>query len=357
MSKENIPQATWSSLWSITAQTRRKPMKAVVYKEYGPPDVLRLQEVERPTPKAGEVLIRVHATAVNFGQMKARDFTFPAREFWLPLVLWLPARLDFGFRKPRYSILGSEFAGDVEAVGHDVRSFGSGDPVFGFSARFGANAEYVCMPEDGVLAKKPGNMTYEQAAAVPHGALTALHFMRRASIQPGDQVLINGASGGIGQFAVQLAKHFGTHVTGVCSTAKMDLVTSLGADKVIDYTQEDFTENGQTYDVIFDTARVTTFLRCQRSLKQNGRYLLAVFGMRELAQMLWTSIVGSKKVICALAPIKQQDLVTLKELIEAGKIRSVIDRRYPLEQMAEAHRYVETGQKTGHVVVTLEERV
>ena len=262
--------------------------------------------------------------------------------------------MDFGLRKPRHPILGSELAGEIESVGKDVKSFRQGDHVFGFSSSHGANAEYVCMPEGGVLATKPANMTYEEAAVVPHGALTALHFLRKGNIQPGEKVLINGASGGIGQFAVQLAKYFGAEVTGVCSTTKLELVKSLGADKVIDYTKEDFTKNGQTYDVIFDTARVTLLSRCKGSLKQNGRYLLAVFGMRELSQMLWTSVIGSKKVICALAPIRKQDLVFLKELIEAGKIKSVIDRRYPLEQTAEAHRYVETGHKKGYVVITYE---
>jgi NADPH:quinone reductase-like Zn-dependent oxidoreductase len=267
--------------------------------------------------------------------------------------LWLPARMDFGFRKPRHTILGSEFAGEIKAVGKDVTSFKPGDPVFGFSSGFGAFAEYVCMPEDGVLALKPANMTYEQAAAVPHGALTALFFIRKASIQPGERVLINGASGGIGQFAVQLAKYHGAEVTGVCSTTKMELVRSLGADEVIDYTREDFTENGQTYDVIFDTARVTSFSRCKSSLTQNGRYLLAVFGMREVFQMLWTSVAGRRKVICGLAPIEKKGLVFLKELIEAGKIKTVIDRCFPLEQTTEAHRYFETGHRTGYVVTTV----
>jgi 2-desacetyl-2-hydroxyethyl bacteriochlorophyllide A dehydrogenase len=335
-------------------QPWRKLVKAVVYTEYGPPEVLQLKEVEKPTPKGNEVLIRVHATLVDWSQTICRDFTMSPREFWLPILLWPMARMEFGVKKPRHTILGSETAGEVQAVGKDVTSFKVGDQVFGHSESFGANAEYVCMPEDGVLAIKPANMTYEQAAIVPHGALTALYFLKRANIQSGDQVLINGASGGIGQFAVQLAKHFGAQVTGVCSTTGLEFVSSLGADKVLDYTQEDFTESGQTYDVILDTAGKSSFSRCKSSLKKNGRYLLTVFGMRELGQMIWTSVVGSKKVICALAPIKQQDLVTLKELIEAGKIKSVIDRRYPLEQAAEAHRYVETGRRKGNIVITVE---
>jgi NADPH:quinone reductase-like Zn-dependent oxidoreductase len=328
-------------------------MKAIVQHEYGPPDVLQLKEVEKPTPADNEVLIRVHATAVTFGEITARDATFSPGEFWLPGPLWPLARMELGFSKPRHEIHGSELAGDIEAVGKDVKSFKQGDQVFGFTPSFGANAEYVCMPEDGVLAIKPANMTYDEAAVVPHGALTSFHFLKKGNIQPGEEVLINSASGGLGQFAVQLAKYFGAKVTGVCSTEKLELVKSLGADEVIDYTKEDFTKNGQTYDVIFDTARVTSFSKCKSSLKENGRYLLAVFGMRELLQMLWTSISGNKKVICAFAPIEKEDLISLTELVEAGKIRTVIDRRYPLEQIAEAHRYVEGGHKKGYVVVIM----
>jgi NADPH:quinone reductase-like Zn-dependent oxidoreductase len=334
----------------------RQKMKAIVCTEYGPPEVLQLQEVEKPTPEDNEVLIRVYATAVTFGEITARDATFSPREFWLPVLIWPMARMQLGFRKPRHTILGSELAGEIESVGRDVRSFKQGDQVFGFSEGFGANAEYVCMPEEGVLAPRPANLTYAEAAVVPHGAMTALHFVRdKASIRSGDKVLINSASGGIGQYAVQLAKSIGAQVTGVCSTTKMELVRSLGADQVIDYTQEDFTRNGQTYDVIFDTARVTSFARCKDSLREDGRYLLAVFGMRELIQMLGTSIIGSKKVICAMAPTKKEGLMDVKELIEAGKLKPVIDTRYPMEQIAEAHRYVEGGHKRGYVVITQEQ--
>ena len=329
-------------------------MKAIVCTKYGPPEVLQLKEVEKPTPKEDEVLIRVYATPVSFGEIKVRNFTFPPREFWMPIVLYPSARIQFGYGKPKKQILGSELAGEIESVGNGVTRFKEGDQVFGYlGPGFGANAEYLCVPEDGVLAIKPANMTYEEAAAVPFNAIIALVFMRdKGNLQSGEKVLINGASGGIGQFAVQLAKYYGAEVTGVCSTAKMEFVKTLGADHVIDYTKEDFTKNGQTYDVILDTAVVTSFSKCKSSLRQNGRYLLAVFGTREVVQMLWTSLAGSKKVICAMAPTTTEDLNFLRELIEAGKIKSVIDRRYPLEQTAEAHRYVETGRKKGNVVIT-----
>ncbi len=331
-------------------------MKAIVYTKSGPSDVLQRKEVAKPTPKDNEVLIKVYATSVTFGEIKARNFTFSPREFWLPLLLSPVARMTFGYRKPKKTIMGSQLAGEIESIGKDVKQFKEGDQVFGYiGPNFGANAEYLSMPEEGVLAIKPANMTYEEAASVPFEAITALIFIRdKGNIQSGEKVLINGASGGIGQYAVQLAKYYGAEVTGVCTTTKLEFVNSLGADHVIDYTKEDFTTNDQTYDVIFDTAVVTSFSKCKGSLKQSGRYLLAVFGTRELVQMLWTSMAGSKKVICVMAPTTTEDLIFLRELIEAGKIKSVIDRRYQLEQIAEAHRYVETGHKKGNVVITIE---
>jgi len=330
-------------------------MKAVIYTEYGPPDVLQLKEMEKPAPRDNEILIRNHATTVNIGDIWARNFKeiTPSR-FTMPLPLWLPSRIYFGFTKPRINILGSEFAGEVEAVGQAVKRFRKGDQVFGYRGQsMGANAEYLCVPEDGLVAIKPANMTYEEAAAVPYGALTALSLLRKVNIQRGQKVLINGASGSIGSAAVQLARYFEAEVTGVCSTPGMEFVKALGADKVIDYTREDFTKNGETYDLIFDILGKSSFSSCQNSLKRNGIYLLASFKMKQLFQMLWTSRRNGKKVICALSSERPEDLVLIRKLVEEGKIRSIIDRRYPLEQTAEAHRYVETGYKTGSVIITV----
>jgi NADPH:quinone reductase-like Zn-dependent oxidoreductase len=328
-------------------------MKAIVYSKYGSPDVLQLTDIEKPLPKDNEILIRVRATSVNFGDMMARNYKaiFP-RQFNMPFLIWLIAKISFGLNQPKITILGNEFAGEVEAVGSNVKRFKPGDQVFGYSGeRMGAYAEYLCMPENGILAKKPTNMTFEEVAGVPYGALMALSLLRRANIKPGQKVLINGASGGIGSAAVQIAKSMGAEVTGVCSTSKVEFVKSLGVAKVIDYTKEDFTQNGETYDLIFDILGRSSIPRCKSSLKPKGIHLFASFKMKQLFQMLWTSRSGGKKVICALGPGSVDDLNSIKEMIEEGKIKPFIDKCYPMEHTAEAHSYVEQRHKKGNVVI------
>ncbi|MHC4536375.1 MAG: NAD(P)-dependent alcohol dehydrogenase [Planctomycetota bacterium] len=323
-------------------------MKAIVCTKYGPPDVLQLREVEKPVPGDNEVLIRIHAVAVT-----TED---PLNRKGKPFII----RLATGLIRPKKPVQGAEFAGEIESVGKDVTLFKEGDQVFGSTGTdFGCYAEYVCIPEKGFLAIKPANMTYTEAAPVC-GALAAWNFLiDKASIQSGQKVLINGASGAVGTAAVQLAGYFGAEVTAVCSTANLELVKSLGADKVIDYTKEDFTKTGQTYDIIFDAVSKSSFSRCKDSLTQNGIYLSTVLRLPILLQMLWTSKIGDKKAkfsATGLRPVPER-LTFLKELIkliDAGKIKTVIDKCYPLEQIAEAHRYVEKGHKKGNVVITLE---
>ena len=323
-------------------------MKAIVYKKYGPPEVLQLKEVEKPTPKDNEVLIRVHAASVTKYDCWMRSSTAPTG-------FGLLMRIATGIRKPKQPILGTELAGEIEAVGKGVTQFRKGDPVFAYlGMSMGAYAEYICLPEDGVLAPKPSNLTCEEAAAVQQGALTALFFLRKGNIRKGQKILIFGASGGVGIYAVQLAKHFGAEVAGVCSTTKLELVKSLGADKVIDYTKEDFTKNGETYDIIFDTVGKSSVSRSKRSLKKEGFYLFTTFGLPKLFQILWLQMIGGRKAFYGTLEEKTDDLLFLKEFFEAGKIKAVIDKHYRMEQIVEAHRYVETGHKKGNVVITVE---
>ncbi len=317
-------------------------MKAAVYTQYGQPAVLRVKEVEKPIPGNNEILIRVMATAVNSGDVRLRKAD--------PFAV----RFIFGLLKPKINILGTVFSGEVDSVGKDVTNFKIGDAVFGHTdMRFGAYAEYKSMPENGSLALKPVGITHAQAAVIPFGGVTAWHFIKKANIQPGQKVLIAGASGAVGSAAVQLAKSLGAEVTAVCSTANIALVKSIGADKVIDYTKEDFTKNGEMYDVIFDTVKTIHVSRSLKSLNKNGVMILSAAGMPEMIQGLWVSKTSSKKVLTGVISHTAADIIFLKELIEAGKYKPVIDKTYPLEQIAEAHAYVEKGHKKGNVSITI----
>ena len=324
-------------------------MRAVVYDRYGPPDVLRLEDVERPVPKEDEVLVKVHATTVNRLDCATREANRRSG-----LALSFMSRLVFGLRRPKQRVLGTEFGGEVEAVGAAVREFAVGDKVFGSSGlSFGAHAEFICMRESARIAHMPAGMTFEEAAPICDGALNALTCLKQADLRKGRRILIYGASGAIGTAGVQLARYFGADITAVCNTKNLELVKSLGADRVIDYTQEDFTRNGQTYHVIFDAVGKHSFRRCRGSLEPSGIYL-PTDGFVNLILALVTPRLGGKKVLFQIPPRQtKQDVLFLKELIEAGKYRPVIDRRYPLEDVVEATRYVETEQKTGNVVLRI----
>ena len=323
-------------------------MKAIVYERYGPPEVLELMEVAKPTPKHNEVLIKTYATTVTSADWRVRSLE-------VPLGFRLIVRLVFGILKPKQPIIGSELAGVIESIGKDVAKFKVGDQVFAFSdASMGCHAEYKCMPQDGAVVLKPPSLSYDEAAALSFGGTTALDFLRRGKLHSGEKVLVNGASGGVGTAAVQLAKYFGADVTGVCSTANMELVRSLGARHVIDYTKEDFTQNGETYDVIMDTVGTAPFSRSRDSLKAGGRLLMVLAGLPDMLRIPWVSVTSSKKVIAGPVAVRAEDLRFLAGLAEAGEFRPVIDRRYPFEQIAQAHSYVDTGRKKGNVIITLE---
>jgi NADPH:quinone reductase-like Zn-dependent oxidoreductase len=323
-------------------------MKAMVYERYGPPEVLRLADIEKPTPKDHEILIKTHATTVTSGDWRLRSLTVPAG-------FGLITRLVFGITKPRQPILGSELAGVVESVGKDVGTFKVGDRVFAFSdVGLGCYTEYKCMPQDGAVVHMPPNLSYGEAAALGFGGTTALDFLRRGKVRRGESVLVLGASGGVGTAAVQLAKHFGADVSGVCGPANVGLVRSLGARRVIDYTQEDFAQNGETYDVILDTTGTAPFPRCKASLKEGGRLLMVLAGLPDMLRIPWVSMTGSKRVIAGPANVRVEDLRFLAGLAEAGEFKPVIDRTYPFERIVEAHRYVDARRKKGNVVITLE---
>ena len=317
-------------------------MKAITFRNYGPPQILQLNQVAKPIPKDNEILVRIFATAVNSGDIRLRK-----ADPWA-------VRLLLGLTKPKINILGGVLSGEIEAIGKNVTKFKVGDQVFGATGMsFGAYADYKCLPEEGILAIKPVNITHTQAATIPFGASTALYFLKKAGIKSGQKVLIYGASGAVGSAALQLAKYFGAEVTGVCSTPNIELVRSLGANRVIDYTKEDFTTNKETYDVIFETVNKLSFSASIKSLKKNGTLILGASGLSQQLHGIWTSRTSSQKIIFGMIKQKAEDIIFLKELIERGFYKPVVDRTYSLAQMVEAHTYVEQGHKRGNVAITL----
>ncbi|MBH0228868.1 NAD(P)-dependent alcohol dehydrogenase [Halobacillus yeomjeoni] len=321
-------------------------MRGIICEKYGAPEVLELVEMDKPELKEDELLIKVQAITVSSGDSRIRRGTKQS------LPLWPVSKMVIGLRKPRKKILGMDFSGVIEAVGKEVTKFKAGDEVYGFCGK-GTYREYITVKESGSVAHRPESINFEEAAAVPFGAMSALDFLRKGAISEGKKILVYGASGSVGTYAIQLAKYYGAEVTGVCSSVNVELVKSLGADAVIDYKEEDFTNNGKTYDIIFDTLGKTSFKQCRHSLKEHGNYVVAVFDFPEILQMFWTSKVGDKKVIGGIAGEKKEDLEFLRGLIEEGKIKAVIDRKYPLEQIREAHLYVDQGHKKGNVVITM----
>jgi NADPH:quinone reductase-like Zn-dependent oxidoreductase len=325
-----------------------KKMKVVVCTQYGPPEVLNIAEIEKPVPKDNEVLVKVHATTVSAADYRVRSFNVPPS-------FWLPARLLLGLRKPRKSVLGMELSGEIEAVGKDVKTFKKGDKIFAATLQtFGGYAEYICLAEDGPIAIKPTGLSYEEAAAVPIGARTAFHYLKKiAKITPDQKVLIYGASGSVGTYAVQLAKYFGAEVTGVCSTGNLEMVKSLGADKVIDYTKSDFIKSFETYDIIFVTVDKCPFTACKNALDKNGVYLNIGRPIPSL-QMIWTAVTfGIKVVVGKNAPETAEALFILKCIIEQGRLKPIIDRNFSIDQIVEAHRYADKGHKKGNVVISV----
>jgi NADPH:quinone reductase-like Zn-dependent oxidoreductase len=331
-------------------------MKAVINTVYGSPDVLHLVDTKKPTPKSNEVLVMVYASSINFGDIMARNFSSVSPEkFSMPYIFWLMTKITFGIKVPKIQILGSQFAGKIVTVGDKVENLKIGDKVFGYKgSEFGGNAEYVCIDSKGIIAEKPANMSYEEAACVPYGAITALNLLRRANIQKGQRILIIGASGSIGSAAVQIAKyHFGAEVTGICNTEGLEYVKALGADKVIDYSKQDFTKNGVTYDLIFDVLGKSSFSACKDNLSDHGMYLVASFKMKQVFEMLWSNLIGGKKIVCALSFETKEDLIYIKELVELGKFKVIIDKTYPLEQLSQGHRYYEEGHRKGSITVSI----
>ncbi|PZD97467.1 NAD(P)-dependent alcohol dehydrogenase [Paenibacillus sambharensis] len=322
-------------------------MKAVICPRYGPPDILQIKEFEKPVPKDHEILVKVFATTVTVADVRTRSFT-------VPRSVWLPARIALGISRPKRPVLGMELAGEVVAVGTAVARFKKGDHVFAATLTdFGAYSEYKCLPEDGPVTIKPANISFEEAAAIPIGARTALHYLRKANVRSGQKVLVYGASGSVGTYAVQLAKYLGAHVTGVCSTSNVEMVKALGADEVIDYTTEEFSEQGARFDVIFEAVNKSSFTDCMDSLTNKGVYINITEPIPDL-RMLWAKLTSKKKLLLGQnSPETAEALEFLKALVMAGKLKPVIDRRYSLEQIVEAHRYVDKGHKKGNVVISM----
>ncbi len=323
-------------------------MKAMVYTKYGTPDVLQIKEIEKPKPKDDEVLIKIHAAEATKADCELRSFKFAVKWIWLPL------RIATGLTRPKNQVLGGYFAGEIESVGKAVSRFNKGDQVFGAAQlRMGAYGEYACLPASYTIVLKPHNMTFEEAAAVPLGGLNALHYMRRANIRNGEKVLVNGAGGSIGTFGVQIAKAMGAEVTAVDSTIKEEMLRRIGSDHFFDYTKEDFTNSGQTYDVIFDMVARSSYSACVKSLNPKGRYLMGNPRISDMLRSVLTSRFTDKTAIFAFAGEKEEELLALKEMIESGKIKSIVDKIYPLDQAAQAHRRVETEQRLGIVVISV----
>jgi NADPH:quinone reductase-like Zn-dependent oxidoreductase len=322
-------------------------MKTIVYTKYGPPEVLQFKNAEKPVPKENEILIKVKATTVTAADIRARSFT-------VPLSVWVLARIVLGVRRPKNEILGMELAGEVESAGKEVTRFKKGDRIFAASlGGSGTYAEYKCLPEDGPVSIKPSNLSFGEAAAIPIGASAALFHLEKADIQKGQKVLVYGASGSVGSYAVQIAKYLGAVVTGVCSTTNLELVKSLGADKVIDYTTEDFSSEGETYDVIFEAVNKSSFSACMKSLKKGGTYINVTVPLPDV-RMLWTKLTSSKKIILAQNSRENAETLNfLKELVETGELKVVVDRYYEFEEVVEAHRYVEKGHKKGNVIINV----
>ena len=332
-----------------------KKMKAIVYREFGGPEVLKLEEIEKPIPKDDEVLVKILATNINFGDLVVRRFNqVSPKQFNMPFIFWILTKLLLGINKPKINIVGSEYSGTIESMGKNVTNFKIGEEVFGYrSMKMGANAQYITVPAKGLIINKPQNVTFVEAATFPYGTLTALNLLRKAELKPDQKILIIGASGSIGSHSVQLSKHYGADVTGICGTNRLDFVIQIGADKVIDYTKQNLSEINESYDVIFDILGRSKYSECEKLLKNDGKYLLASFKMKQLGLMIWTKLFSSKKVICAMSIENYDDLVEVKNLIEKGVFKAVIDKTFELEETSKAHKYIESGKKKAQVVITV----